>query len=194
MSCSACRSSRESAARSCSTKTPKRRSGSAIWRFSSDRSQRTSQRASALRSGHLQRVEASIADWGSRVHDQGTERLHATNGGTGSAPTSWPIHPRSQLRRPRHLPGLDSEGQRADSGVGRHVRLRLRGARLQRAAGSIAVPGEAVNPEFAWTYEGGVKRMIAGGRARVNTAVFYTDYQDYGLQSSSPRPRHAQYQ
>jgi iron complex outermembrane receptor protein len=39
-------------------------------------------------------------------------------------------------------------------------------------------PGETVTPEFAWTYEGGVKRMIAGGRARVNTAVFYTDYQD----------------
>jgi hypothetical protein len=24
------------------------------------------------------------------------------------------------------------------------------------------VPGEAVNPEFAWSYEGGVKRTIAG--------------------------------
>jgi iron complex outermembrane receptor protein len=44
-------------------------------------------------------------------------------------------------------------------------------------------PGEAVNPEFAWSYEGGVKRMIAGGRARVNTAVFYTDYQDLQVQS-----------
>ncbi len=39
-------------------------------------------------------------------------------------------------------------------------------------------PGETVTPEFAWTYEGGVKRLLAGGRARVNTAVFYTDYQD----------------
>jgi iron complex outermembrane receptor protein len=45
------------------------------------------------------------------------------------------------------------------------------------------VPGEAVNPEFAWSYEGGVKRTIAGGRARVNTAVFYTDYQDLQVQS-----------
>ena len=44
-------------------------------------------------------------------------------------------------------------------------------------------PGEAVNPEFAWSYEGGLKRMIAGGRARVNTAVFYTDYQDLQVQS-----------
>ena len=48
------------------------------------------------------------------------------------------------------------------------------------------VPGETssrVNPEFAWSYEGGVKRTIAGGRARVNTAVFYTDYQDLQVQS-----------
>ena len=44
-------------------------------------------------------------------------------------------------------------------------------------------PGEAVNPEFAWSYEGGLKRMIAGGRARVNTAEFYTDYQDLQVQS-----------
>ena len=44
-------------------------------------------------------------------------------------------------------------------------------------------PGEAVNPEYAWTYESGVKRTIAGGRARVNTAVFYTDYQDLQVQS-----------
>ena len=40
-----------------------------------------------------------------------------------------------------------------------------------------------VKPEFAWSYEGGVKRLIAGGRARVNTAVFYTDYQDLQVQS-----------
>jgi iron complex outermembrane receptor protein len=48
-------------------------------------------------------------------------------------------------------------------------------------------PGEAisptVNPEYAWSYEGGVKRTIAGGRARVNTAVFYVDYQDLQVQS-----------
>jgi iron complex outermembrane receptor protein len=44
-------------------------------------------------------------------------------------------------------------------------------------------PGEAVNPEYAWSYEGGVKRTFAGGRARVNTAVFYTDYQDLQVQS-----------
>jgi iron complex outermembrane receptor protein len=44
-------------------------------------------------------------------------------------------------------------------------------------------PGETVTPEFAWTYEGGLKRMLAGGRARLNTAVFYTDYQDLQILS-----------
>jgi iron complex outermembrane recepter protein len=48
-------------------------------------------------------------------------------------------------------------------------------------------PGETVNPtvnpEYAWSYEGGTKRTIAGGRARVNLAVFYNDYQDLQVQS-----------
>ena len=37
-------------------------------------------------------------------------------------------------------------------------------------------PGEGLQPEFAWSYEGGLKRTMAGGRVRVNTAVFYNDY------------------
>ena len=45
-------------------------------------------------------------------------------------------------------------------------------------------PGEAVpekaafDPEFAWSYEGGLKRTMADGRIRSNTAVFYTTYED----------------
>jgi iron complex outermembrane recepter protein len=45
-------------------------------------------------------------------------------------------------------------------------------------------PGEAVpakapfDPEFAWSYEAGVKRTMAEGRVRANTAVFYTTYKD----------------
>ena len=45
-------------------------------------------------------------------------------------------------------------------------------------------PGEAVPekaafaPEFAWSYEGGLKRTLADGRIRANTAVFYTTYED----------------
>jgi iron complex outermembrane receptor protein len=39
------------------------------------------------------------------------------------------------------------------------------------------------SPEFAWSFEGGLKRTMAGGRARVNTAVFFNDYRDLQVQS-----------
>jgi iron complex outermembrane receptor protein len=41
----------------------------------------------------------------------------------------------------------------------------------------------AFNPEFAWSLEGGLKRTMAGGRVRVNTAVFSNDYRDLQVQS-----------
>jgi iron complex outermembrane receptor protein len=44
-------------------------------------------------------------------------------------------------------------------------------------------PGLAFNPEFAWSYEGGMKRSMAGGRIQANTAVFYSDYRDLQVQS-----------
>jgi iron complex outermembrane receptor protein len=44
-------------------------------------------------------------------------------------------------------------------------------------------PGGAFNPEFAWSFEGGLKRTLAGGRVRVNTAAFSNDYQDLQVQS-----------
>jgi iron complex outermembrane receptor protein len=47
---------------------------------------------------------------------------------------------------------------------------------------STPVPGRAFLPEFAWTYEGGVKTTVGGGRVRTNAAVFYTDYQDLQVQ------------
>jgi iron complex outermembrane receptor protein len=41
------------------------------------------------------------------------------------------------------------------------------------------VPDKAAfGPEFAWSYEGGLKRTMADGRIRANTAVFYTTYKD----------------
>ena len=43
--------------------------------------------------------------------------------------------------------------------------------------------GRAFRPEFAWSYEGGVKRTLSGGRVRVNAAVFYNDYRDLQVQS-----------
>ncbi len=44
-------------------------------------------------------------------------------------------------------------------------------------------PGGGFGPESAWSYEGGLKHTMAGGRARINTAVFYNDYQDLQVQS-----------
>ena len=41
----------------------------------------------------------------------------------------------------------------------------------------------AFSPEFAWSFEGGLKRTMAGGRVRVNTAVFSNDYRDLQVQS-----------
>ena len=41
----------------------------------------------------------------------------------------------------------------------------------------------AFSPEFAWSFEGGLKRILAGGRVRVNTAVFFNDYQDLQVQA-----------
>ena len=41
----------------------------------------------------------------------------------------------------------------------------------------------AFSPEFAWSFEGGLKHTLAGGRVRVNTAVFANDYQDLQVQS-----------
>jgi iron complex outermembrane recepter protein len=45
-------------------------------------------------------------------------------------------------------------------------------------------PGRGYAPEWAWSYEGGVKSDVAGGRARVNLAVFYTDYTDLQVQTA----------
>jgi iron complex outermembrane receptor protein len=44
-------------------------------------------------------------------------------------------------------------------------------------------PGSAFRPEFAWSYECGLKHTLAGERVRVNTAVFSNDYRDLQVQS-----------
>jgi iron complex outermembrane receptor protein len=43
-------------------------------------------------------------------------------------------------------------------------------------------PGRGFAPEWAWTYEAGVKTAVAGGRARLNVASFYTDYSNLQVQ------------
>ena len=43
--------------------------------------------------------------------------------------------------------------------------------------------GRGYAPEWAWSYEGGLKTDIAGGRARVNLSVFHTDYTNLQVQT-----------
>jgi iron complex outermembrane receptor protein len=47
-------------------------------------------------------------------------------------------------------------------------------------------PGKVFSPEFAWSYEGGLKRTIAGGRLLANTAIFYNNYHDLQVRSFVP--------
>ena len=43
--------------------------------------------------------------------------------------------------------------------------------------------GRGYDPEWAWSYEGGVKTAVRGGRARLNVAAFHTDYTDLQVQT-----------
>ena len=47
--------------------------------------------------------------------------------------------------------------------------------------------GRGYAPEWAWTYEGGLKTAAAGGRARLNLSVFHTNYTDLQV-SAGIRP------
>jgi iron complex outermembrane recepter protein len=48
---------------------------------------------------------------------------------------------------------------------------------------TATAPGGSFRPEFAWSYEGGLKRTMADGRVYLNTAVFYNDYKDLQVQT-----------
>jgi iron complex outermembrane receptor protein len=48
---------------------------------------------------------------------------------------------------------------------------------------TATAPGRAFGPEFAWSYEAGLKQTMAGGRVRLNTAAFYNDYRDLQVQT-----------
>jgi iron complex outermembrane receptor protein len=45
-------------------------------------------------------------------------------------------------------------------------------------------PGRGYAPEWAWSYEAGVKTTVANGRARMSAAVFKTDYTDLQVMST----------
>ncbi len=44
--------------------------------------------------------------------------------------------------------------------------------------------GRGYAPELAWSYEGGVKTDIGGGRTRLSVAAFHTDYTDLQVQTA----------
>ena len=45
-------------------------------------------------------------------------------------------------------------------------------------------PGRGYHPEWAWSYEGGLKTQTSDGRATINASVFYTDYTDLQVQTA----------
>jgi iron complex outermembrane receptor protein len=48
---------------------------------------------------------------------------------------------------------------------------------------SSTEPGRGYAPEFAWSYEAGVKTTPIGGRTRLNIAAFHMDYADLQVQT-----------
>ena len=44
--------------------------------------------------------------------------------------------------------------------------------------------GRGYAPEWAWSYEGGLKTIVAGGRANISVAAFHTDYTDLQVQTA----------
>ena len=48
---------------------------------------------------------------------------------------------------------------------------------------SSTVPGRGYGPEYAWSYEGGWKGTLAGGRSRLALSAFFVDYSDLQVQT-----------
>ena len=44
--------------------------------------------------------------------------------------------------------------------------------------------GRGFAPEWAWSYEGGLKTVVGGGRARLNVAAFHMNYTDLQVQTA----------
>jgi iron complex outermembrane receptor protein len=49
---------------------------------------------------------------------------------------------------------------------------------------SSPAAGRGFAPEWAWSYEGGLKTVAGGGRARLNVAAFHTNYTDLQVQTA----------
>ena len=81
---------------------------------------------------------------------------------------------------------VDAEGRIRDSCGETNVGLRVRCARIQerRLQPHVTGAGRGYAPEWAWSYEGGVKPQSPVGRARLSVAVFQTDYTNLQVQTS----------
>ena len=162
---------------------PSRRSGSNAW--------------SALRPGYSQRVEPRFADGGSTVHGgaEGSRYDRRRCTGLGQDPDESGHRSMTSSRaRPSHAStpkvSLQVQGSR-DAFVYLSATRGFKSGGFNPAARE---PGRGFRPEFAWSYEGGLKATIAGGRVRANTALFSNDYQDLQVQSflRPGVPRHQQ--
>ena len=134
-----------------------------------------------------QPVEPRVAD-GRESGTRTSRRISTTPAGRTGSGTDILANPAS------FYDFVDSATYRRLDAQGQHPGARRRATRsstsprreASRAADSTpprTEPGRAFSPEFAWSYEGGLKRTMAGGRVRANTAVFYNDYQDLQVQS-----------
>ena len=80
---------------------------------------------------------------------------------------------------------LDAEGRPRDEAAERRARLRVGDTRVQerRLQPSSTAPGRGYAPEWAWSYEGGWKGTLMGGRSRFSTSAFVMDYTNLQVQT-----------
>jgi iron complex outermembrane receptor protein len=73
--------------------------------------------------------------------------------------------------------GLEHNGERTLSYVSASRGFKSGGFNI-----TATEPGRGFAPEWAWSYEAGVKTTVGRGRARLNIATFYTDYSNLQVQ------------
>ena len=74
----------------------------------------------------------------------------------------------------------------AEIGVRHHALAYLSATRGFKSGGfnlTSTEPGRGFAPEWAWSYEAGLKTTLGGGRARLNAAGFHTDYTNLQVQT-----------
>ena len=134
-------------------------------------------RAWALFGQATYKVSSRVSLTGGVRYTDEQKETHNTGGVYRLGTASSPIRPRSMTSstEPPSTPGRRRAASRCRHRATRSSTSQPRGA--SRAAASTSPPrqpGGAFGPEFAWSYEGGLKRTMAGGRVRANAAVFYS--------------------